>query len=254
VKGIDFVALHGVSGEESHPTAHLIKEVMEVKGGGVFCSFAKYFGMELSNQEVNLKQVLYNIPFIHRAFTITFKTSPELFIPIKNPHFVKSMKNSESWFCAEIGSQQYQKERVFKDQTGWEVDKGESIFCIRSRKRFKWGGKGITKAENLKALSGYHQKIRQDIKYIQAPQRLWYFKRNDRKQDLLDWPIPLLVYIAMHRLSELCRYDPTRLLRHYRAQHNWLLLEFVNRSLENFIDQIACEISGQYLMCSGVRD
>lgn len=55
----------------------------------------------------------------------------------------------------------------------------------------------------------------------------------------------------MHRLSELARYTPTLLAKHFEAQHNWLLSEFIARALHQFVDEISAEITGQEFMIPG---
>ena len=62
-----------------------------------------------------------------------------------------------------------------------------------------------------------------------------------------------LIYAAMHRLSELARYSPDVLDKHFSGQHNWLMMEFISSALDQFIDDIASEITGQDFMVTGLR-
>ncbi|HRK03265.1 MAG TPA: YaaC family protein, partial [Oligoflexia bacterium] len=61
------------------------------------------------------------------------------------------------------------------------------------------------------------------------------------------------VLASMHRLSELARYRPTLLSRHFELDQNWLLSEFIRCSPQEFIDQIACEMTNQDFMFRGHR-
>ena len=254
LNNIEVSPFHGIAGEPSGNKAMLTNESIHTKTSGVFIGLSQYFGASLENKEVSLKDVLYNLPFIHRAFTTTHPSMKELFIPIYNPHFVRKAKSEESWFCASVKDSQYAKKSIFEKQRGWEVDESSDDFLIRRKRRFKWSTKAESKSQREANLLGYHAKIRRDIKYIHSKQRLWYYKRNDRSdRSVLTWPTPSLTYLAMHRLSEICRYEPERLERHFNTQHNWLLNEFINHSLPNFIDQIACEISGLDLMSPKIR-
>jgi len=253
-KKIAFSEQHGLSGESRYNKTSLANEICTTKGTGIFISLTQYFGANLIGREVSLKDVLYNIPFIHRSYTITYRGSANLFIPIVDAHFVRQNNGHEAWFCAEIQDRRYCRESIMKKQRGWELDQSENPrFVIRSKHRFRWKVKGTSKRERLAELTKNHQRIRRDIKYIHAPSRLWYFKRNDRATGILPWPTPTLVYIAMHRLSELTRYNPKRLARHFDCQHNWLLSEFINLASDNFIDQIASDITGQEFMVPGYR-
>ena len=48
----------------------------------------------------------------------------------------------------------------------------------------------------------------------------------------------------MHRLSELTRYEPEKLAKHFDCNQNWLLSEFIKLALPQFIDEISSEITG----------
>jgi hypothetical protein len=253
-KNIPFSELHGVTGKSLDSKTSLANELCEIKGSGILVSLAQYFGANLAGRNVHLKDVLYNIPFVHRAYTITYRGTQNLFIPITDGHFVMQNNGHESWFCAKIQDRRYQKLSFFKKQRGWEIDESEKDFVIRSTHRFNWQAKGTTKVERMTELTKNHRIIRRDIKYIHGPSRLWYFKRNDKSTGILPWPTPALVFIVMYRLSELTRYDPKRLGRHFDCQHNWLLSEFLNLANDNFIDQISSEITGHEFLMPGYRE
>ena len=48
----------------------------------------------------------------------------------------------------------------------------------------------------------------------------------------------------MHRLSELARYTPDKLNKHFENKQNWLLNEFIKNASVQFIDAISSEITG----------
>ncbi|CAH8239481.1 hypothetical protein VAEU17_5700001 [Vibrio aestuarianus] len=57
-----------------------------------------------------------------------------------------------------------------------------------------------------------------------------------------------IMFAAMHRLSELARYSPDKLAKHFECQHNWLLSEFITSASNQFIDEISSEITGYEFM------
>lgn len=254
-KGISFSQLHGVSGQSIGSRTSLSNEISEIKGKGIFVELTKYFGATFYGEKVSLKDLMYNLPFVHRAFTVTYRGAQDLFIPLKNPHFVRQGKGNEAWFCAEITDSKYCDNKVITRQRGWEVDKSQTgKFVIRRKRRFKWDtSRGSKKATRMAQLINYHKRIRRDIKYIHGDQRLWYYKRNDRAAGILHWPTPSIIFVAMHRLSEITRYDPSKLNSHFDCQHNWLLTEFMNQAADNFVDQIASDITGHELMVPGYK-
>ena len=54
----------------------------------------------------------------------------------------------------------------------------------------------------------------------------------------------VLIFAAMHRLSELSRYDPVAFSGHLNVNHNWLLSEFIRTAPNQFIYGMASEITG----------
>jgi hypothetical protein len=63
-----------------------------------------------------------------------------------------------------------------------------------------------------------------------------------------------LIIAAMHWLSELSRYNPQILNKHLEKDASWLLTEFINKSIYQFIDQISSEITGNVFRVTGFRD
>ncbi|MDF8825025.1 YaaC family protein, partial [Escherichia coli] len=58
---------------------------------------------------------------------------------------------------------------------------------------------------------------------------------------------------AMHRLSELCRYDPLKLRQLLNEKENWIIAEFIQQSPSQFIDAISSEITGHQFLIPNVR-
>jgi YaaC-like Protein len=87
--------------------------------------------------------------------------------------------------------------------------------------------------------------------YIAGPQRLWYLKRGGNIQGIVSRSSMTMTFAAMHKLSELARYTPERLARHFECHHNWLLSEFIASAPAQFIDEISAEMTGQEFMMPG---
>ncbi len=104
------------------------------------------------------------------------------------------------------------------------------------------------RAKNVQELVGYHRKIRETLYYIHGPTRLWYLKRGGNVKGLIRRSSLTITFAAMHRMSEMARYTPSLLARHFDCQHNWLLSEFIATARSQFIDEISSEITGQEFM------
>lgn len=210
-----------------------------------------YLGEPTSRERFTLKDILYNLPFIHRAYTLTFTSQPEMFIPICDPMFVRKQGSTEAWFRCSIRDRRYQSRRTIKIIPAFERDNGiEDDYVVRAKKRFVWNRRG-SQQNNVQRLSDYHRELRKRVFYIRGPHRLWYIKRGHNPAGSINRSCTPLTFAALHRLSELARYTPDRLAKHFEAQHDWLLSEFLDRALDQFIDQISSEITGNDFMPPG---
>lgn len=249
-----FSDMHGVTGYRRPGSTSLSNEMVRFKSSGVHGALRMHCDDPTPTTDYSLKDVLYNLAFIHRAFTLTFSSDPELFIPVKHPRFVKKVGSYESWCCADIDGGQYQNNHVVnKLPTEFDRDKGlPDKWVIRMRKRFDWHVAKDQKAGNVRRLTAYHLRVRKHLSYIRGATRLWYIKRKADRHTV-PFQSMTLIFAAAHRLSELARYSPDSLERHFTCQHNWLLNEFISLSLDQFIDEISSEITGQDFMITGLR-
>ena len=246
VKHVSFSSYHGVSGDLNiNSKASLSNEMIKIKGGGVLPELAKYLGEKFEESEYSLKDILHNMLYIHRAYIHTFTSDKELYIPIKNPTYVRKEKSTEAWLQFELEDELITKHTINKFPKNFEVDNSSTNGeIIRYKKRFHWNGRDESKS--LKSLTNYNKKMRSMIFYINGSNGAsWYLKRNsDVNFNIINNGSLTLTFAAMHRLSELSRYHPDVLKSHLESQHNWLLSEFINRSLVQFIDEISSEITG----------
>lgn len=255
VKNITFVEAHGTSGTIVSGNTNLKNEALTFHRNGILSSLCTYFGETCNNEVYSLKDLLYNLPFVHRSFCLTYPSGyPELFIPIINPHFVIKDNSHEAWFCAELG-ENYSNGHILTQVQAmrFEKDLGITNKCvIRKRNRFDWYRSGTQKTTNLERLTRYHKNIRKDVQYIFGTNTLWYLKRKGLANGI-DRNPATIIFAAMHRLSELARYQPTVLYRHFELRQNWLITEFIKGSPFEFIDQISCEITNQNFMQPSIR-
>ena len=125
---------------------------------------------------------------------------------------------------------------------------------IRRNKVFEWEApRNRPTDSSLEAFASYHQRIRKQLRYIYSPNNLWYIKRKDLKNCLIDRGTLPLTFIAMHRLSELSRYHPQMLKKHLERKSHWLLSEFITKSMVQFIDLISSEMTGVDFRVTGFR-
>lgn len=256
VKKKAFAEQHGATGKIQPGNINLQNEIITFHRNGILSGLCSYFGENCNAEQYSLKDLLYNLPFIHRCFNLTFPSGyPEIYIPIVNPHFVIKDNTKYAWLCAEL-SDNYKNQHTLNKiiPLGFERDLGvPDRFIIRKKKRFDWFRSGNKRSTNTIRLTNYHSKLRKNIQYIFGANTLWYIKRNSQPHCIDRHPLTIM-FAAMHRLSELARYQPTILHRHFELKQNWLLSEFIKGSIMEFTDQIACEITNQNLMQPSVRN
>lgn len=239
---------HGVSGERpATAKAYLSNEKVTFLSGGVLAGLCAYLRDSSVKQEFNLRDLLWNIPFVHRAFHHTFVSYAELFIPIEQSCYVTRSDTREAWFEAEI-VRRYSDGRMLQSiPDSLETFDADGKKYVRRKKRFRWLKGRSTERQRRQALTrlgSYHSTTRRVVVPITGNRDLWYLKKNLANNPLSDRHLLTLIFAIMHRLSELSRYDPAGFDRHLCGSANWLLTEFIDHAQSQFIDQIASEITG----------
>lgn len=84
---------------------------------------------------------------------------------------------------------------------------------------------------------------------------LWYIKKElPKNTHLVDRHSMTIIYGVMHWLSEQVRYSPNIFEKLMKSKQNWLIREFIDLGLPQFIDEISSEITGaNIMMCTGYR-
>ena len=95
-------------------------------------------------------------------------------------------------------------------------------------------------------------------RYIRGSKRLWYLKRtelqNAQGPEVINLSDLTINMAAMHRVSEIARYKPEQLNRLMKSKENWLLHEFIAQALDQFIGELAAEITKQDIMNAGQKE
>lgn len=255
-KGVDEEKLknHGISSVRDGSQKTIIKDSLTaVKGAGVLPELARYYGVILAAKQYSIADLLYNIPCVHRAYCVTF-SKPEIFIPVVDPRFVKKEKSTEAYIEFYVNGRCANKKALQHLSPKFEHDIGvNDQYVIRMKERFKWDiHKSIV--ERKKLLNRYHEKTRKYLYYINGKEKLWYIKKDvSGNNDLSMAPSTVLIFAVFHWISELVRYNPKLFNKYMKSRENWLFHEFIYNSLDQLVDEIGCEITGEDIMCTGCR-
>lgn len=235
---------------------------------GVFVLFGKKLERNFDaiwasgkHNTVSLKKLLYNLAFIHRAFVTTYNTPrgakiPELFIPVKTSPCYYKGNDSNLYLKFEIDSSMFGV--APSSIPSVYINSISSKFKIYENEKFILQSTNGTKRNAQDSLSAEfksgNDELRREFQYIRSSKRLWYLKRSSLVQpDILNLNSMLIVMAAMHRISEIVRYKPEQMEHLLSSKENWLLHEFLTLSLDQFIDELAAEITGQDIMCTGIK-
>lgn len=138
-KNIQYENKHGVGGEKIKNKTALSNEHVIYYSNGILGELCKYFGESNNKNRYSLKDLLYNLPFCHRAYKLTFKSQKELFIPIDNPIFILNSENNEAWFECELQKKSQTKITINDIGKGWErlgkkFNKYQQVYSKKKKK------------------------------------------------------------------------------------------------------------------------
>jgi hypothetical protein len=266
IKNIPYDFSHGVSGRSENGHNNIKNEFVRLKTKGVLAGLCNYFEEAVQpaseqepHEEYSLKDVFYNLAYIHRAYNVTYTNQTELFIPILEPKLVRDKSKNKAWIQFELEPEHSNRTTVSKlDSLNYEkevIAENEESFTVRNKRRFKWDvSRNQPDEANLNRLNNYIKARRNELQYIYSASELWYVKRNDlTSSTIINRNPAVLTYAAMHRLSELARYQPNVLQSHLEKDASWLLNEFIEKSIVQFLDQISSEITGNKFRITGFR-
>ena len=122
-----------------------------------------------TTEEYTLKDIFYNLPFVHRAYQSTYKQQAELFIPILNPRIVHDKKNKKCWLEIQLEAEHSNK-KVLTDLQGYSLDNAynnDEFFTLRRDKKIDWvAPRNIPNEAQKDKLLNYIKNRRAELTYI----------------------------------------------------------------------------------------
>ena len=255
-KGVNFDEMHGVS---VHPQIvpgvrqTFASEGIRIHTRGILPSLSSYYGEAETSRTHTLQELFFNMIFIHRTYCLTYSSQKEMFLPLASTGFVYDTVTKDVFFKADIERNVPLNAAIKRLPPTFSAAPTVGPRAIRSVAALNWRKPGRPNASNIQQLIGFNRSLRQELHYINAVQTLWYLKMPTSGPRALKRQLPTLILGAMHRLSEICRYQPLQLEALLTGQKNWLLSEFIQMSAAQFIDGIASEMTGHQFLVPNVR-
>lgn len=264
---------HGV-GRQNTTIDKLEGQIVDFQGSGALKLLRDHLGHDEGEKSISLKTILYNLAVIHRAYTYTYPNEKELFLPLKILKYYKKDKLDKITIYFEINkpgdiSLLQKIPSCFKITTKtkadwdmiinkdpanrlkWAIDENKLYF--RYNKDYEWDDND-NEENHKETLATLHERVRPYFQYILADTPMWYIKVFDNSDArILNYSSMVLTYAAMHCLSEMVRYVPDTYAKLMDSEEAWLVTEFIEVGMDQFIDEIASEITGLNILRSGVK-
>ncbi|MBB5366170.1 YaaC family protein [Deinococcus humi] len=253
-KQVSFDQMHGVVLRKLPVNTNHISNIgVKIMLHGVLPALSTYLGETESNRFHSLKDIFFNIPYVHRTYCLTHRNQKDMYIPLNDCHYSYDDVARQVRFRANLSKdfigQKYRKrlpaslEVAPDDATGSTIQSVAFVNASSHR---------LSPAE-LDSVSALNRSVRHDVDYIAGNQTLWYAKGVVQGPPRLNRTPLVLSLAAMHRISEICRYNPIQLNALMSGQKNWLINEFIQMSPAQFMDQISTEITGYQFLLPNVR-
>lgn len=253
-KNITFDQRHGVRGvQRQSRRVSLSNEKVEMLNRGIAPALSAYFGESEAQTIHSLKELLFNLVFVHRTYCLTYRSQMEMFAPLKEAKYFFDTNRKKAFFQALLAKDALRRNvKISLPRTLMWVETEDGP-ALRTQTQIHWSKPKAATAGELARLCALHHDVRSDFHYISGNQTLWYVRLRTKGPQVLSRRSPTMTLAAMHRLSEICRYRPIELSSYLEGNQNWLLTEFIRMSPAQFLDEIATELTGHQFMNPNVR-
>jgi len=256
-KGVTFHEHHGIRAHNMRGPSSKIalsNEGVALLQRGVAPALSQYLNETETQTRHSLEALFFNTPCIHRTFCLTYRNQQDLFIPLTDTELLFDSATNSAYFAAKLSQDFVGAKFINRLPTSLIADPAaQDQRSIRSIASVPLGTSRPRSAADFATLAMFLRSLRPDIHYLAGSQTLWYAKAVVPGPTRLRRSPLTCTLLAMHRLSELCRYKPIELSSFLGGQKNWLLNEFVRMSPPQFLDEIAAELTGQQFMIPNVR-
>lgn len=255
-KLMDFSHYHGVSHHTTRTSSliSLNNEGIKIRTNGILPSLSNYYGETEVKNTHSLKEIFFNLPYIHRTYCLSYNSQTDMFIPLKESRYVHDSNSNEAYLQAVLSSNFSNNYVIKRLPNSFTLEKKENNkYFVRSVQTVTILNPNSLTASEKTSLINLNKNIRQNLQFINGSHTLWYLKSNVSGPGKLNRQTTTLTLGAMHRLSELCRYKPLELNSFLSSKKNWLLSEFIQQSPEQFLDSIASEITGYQFLQPNIR-
>ncbi len=102
-----FTEYHGVKAHNMRGASSKISitnEGVKILNKGVLPSLSNYYGETEPSNIHSLRDLLFNLPYIHRTYCLTYPSQTEMYIPLIDCMYVADPKIKQVYFRAKLSS------------------------------------------------------------------------------------------------------------------------------------------------------
>src|SRR5262249_44058964 len=149
---------------------------IEIKANGVLPALSKYLGETEARNQHTIKDILFNLVYIHRTYSLTYTSQGEIFIPIVAPKFVFEEGTKNVFFSARLSTHNPPSKVAKRLPPSIKLDPSASDGTLLSTASVAVSSVKKPKDADLTAIAGLAKALREDLYYINGAQTLWYVK------------------------------------------------------------------------------
>lgn len=263
----DALGRHGLHECQSESEVHILNLdsiYVQRDNRGVFPQFARMLHPDFAtlwptnrDGSVSLKQLLYHLPFVHSSYISTYGIArrDEKFVPLKantSPRFMYS-KDNKIRLVVDL-DRNYFKQNATTIPDDVKCNISDSLMVNdkdKNKEHFQLVSSGCYKKKEIQTV---YNMFRRDFSYIAGDKRIWYLKKKKMgESDIENINSMVLEIAAVHRFSEIVRYKPEQMIKLLNGKENWIIHEFLSMVLDQFMDEITCEITKQEIMPTRIK-
>lgn len=257
-EAINNMQSHGVNECKNQVDKTDLSEIkIKHRDNGVFPYFSKIIDGDFLNawgekNPFSVKELMETLAFIHNPYISTYNIvrKNERFIPvaINEPPTYYICSDNKIHLIAHLQRSYFKKDaktipKDINDSIPKVFDVLEDVpFTIISKE-------GFEKTE-IKEKSREYRKM---FSSISGNKRIWYLKRFSADCKTQGINELSKIFAITHRLSEIVRYKPEEFVKLLYGRENWIVHEFLNHALDQFIDELACEITKKEIMPTRIK-
>jgi len=104
-KKVQFAEIHGVKAHNMRSNSKKISvsnEGVRIGQEGIVPALSAYLGDKETLRDHSLKELLFNVPFVHRTYCLTYRAQADMYVPLTDCEYVCDDTTGQGYFQAKL--------------------------------------------------------------------------------------------------------------------------------------------------------